>query len=148
MKIFEALRQDHDTQRELMKVLVETSGDTERRQKSFRLLKEALESHALAEERHFYAPLMEFDQTIGPARHAVAEHHEIDELIETLEDTEMDTSAWLTYMKNLQKLVTHHLDEEEHEFFQQAGKVLSEQQKSDLASSYRSEMTKQHTKAQ
>lgn len=145
MKIFEALRQDHDKQRQLMQLAVKTSGDTEDRHSYFRELKDALESHAVAEERHFYAPLMKFDQMVGQSRHAIAEHHEIDELIATLEETEMSSAAWLVHMKSLQELVTHHLDEEEHEFFQQAGKVLSEQQKSALATSYCNEMSKQLT---
>lgn len=147
MKIFEALRQDHDQQRELMSKLVETSGDSKERVEWFTTLIDQLESHALAEERHFYSPLMEFDQTIGPARHAIAEHHEIDELIGILQDTNTSSPAWLTYMKNLQHLVLHHLEEEEHEFFQQAGKVLSEQQKTGLATSYRNEMSKQQAQA-
>ena len=58
MKIFEAIRKDHEQQRLLMKILVETTGDSESRKKYFTELKAALSNHALAEERHFYAPLM------------------------------------------------------------------------------------------
>lgn len=140
MKIFEALRQDHEKQRSLMALLVDTSGCSETRKKYFAELKTELENHALAEERYFYAPLMEFDNTIEPSRHAVAEHHEIDELIENVEQADMSSSAWLAHMKNLQHKVLHHLDEEEHEFFQQAGKVLSVSQKSQLADAYQHEM--------
>tara|TARA_R110000868_G_scaffold225785_1_gene478075 strand:- start:1197 stop:1634 length:438 start_codon:yes stop_codon:yes gene_type:complete len=140
MKIFEAIREDHEKQRLLMKVLVETSGASPSREKFFKELKAELAKHAIAEERFFYIPLMDSDQTIEPSRHAIAEHHEIDELVEILEKTDMSSSAWLTHMKTLQKRVLHHLNEEEHEFFQQAGKVLTSQQKEQLASSYRNEM--------
>jgi hypothetical protein len=140
MKIFEAIRQDHEKQRVLMRVLVETSGATPSREKFFKELKVELAKHAIAEERHFYIPLMDSDQTIEPSRHAIAEHHEIDELVEKIKQTDMSSSAWLVHMKTLQERVLHHLNEEEHEFFQQAGKVLSAQQKEQLASAYKSEM--------
>lgn len=143
MKIFEAIRKDHEQQRLLMKILVETTGDSESRKKYFTELKAALSNHALAEERHFYAPLMASDITIEPSRHAIAEHHEIDELVEKLENTDMSSSAWLLHMKTLQDRVLHHLAEEEHEFFQQAGKVLSAKQKNDLGEQYKTEMAEQ-----
>ena len=53
MKIFEALRQSHDVQRELARQLVETSGDTPERATLFKSLKTELAAHALSEERHF-----------------------------------------------------------------------------------------------
>ena len=143
MKIFEAIRQDHQKQRLLMEALVSTSGDSASRQAFFEELTEELATHAIAEERHFYIPLMDEDATIEPSRHAIAEHHEIDELVDKLKQTDMSSSAWLTHMKTLQKRVLHHLNEEEHEFFQQAGKVLSAQQKESLAADYRSEMLSQ-----
>ena len=143
MKIFEAIRQDHQKQRLLMEALVSTSGDSASRQAFFEELTEELATHAIAEERHFYIPLMDEDATIEPSRHAIAEHHEIDELVDKLKQTDMSSPAWLAHMKTLQERVLHHLNEEEHEFFQQAGKVLSAQQKESLAADYRSEMLSQ-----
>ena len=70
------------------------------------------------------------------ARHGIAEHHEIDELIEQLEETDYDSSAWLKIAKDLKDKVEHHLDDEEHTFFQLAGKVFSETQKQNLAKHY------------
>lgn len=144
MEIFEALRQDHEKQRLLIKIVLNTTGSSESRKTYFAQLKVALQSHASAEERYFYAPLMKFDNTIGSSRHAVAEHQEIDELIDKVEQADMSSSAWLAHMKNLQEKVLHHLDEEEHEFFQQAGKVLSDGQKSLLAYKYQQQM-KEHS---
>lgn len=140
MNIFEALREDHDRQRELLDKLMETSGDTQERDKLFKALKDELQVHADAEERHFYKPLIDSDLTQDKARHSIAEHHEIDELIDTLEETEYSSPAWLTYAKQLKEQVEHHLDEEEHEVFQMAGKVLSDTQKKSLATTYRKYM--------
>jgi hypothetical protein len=140
MHIFEALRQDHEKQRLLMNILMKTSGSSDSRKTFFAELKTELANHALAEERHFYAPLMAFDNTIEPSRHAVAEHHEIDELLEKVEQADMHSSAWLAHMKNLQHKVLHHLAEEEHEFFQEARKVLDTKQNMILAEAYQQEM--------
>tara|TARA_R110000744_G_scaffold1965_5_gene7660 strand:- start:3591 stop:4019 length:429 start_codon:yes stop_codon:yes gene_type:complete len=140
MDIFSALRSDHEKQRLLMKVLVETTGDSASRRDFFIDLKFQLKKHSTAEERYFYMPLMKLDATIELARHAIAEHHEIDELLIQLAETDMDSPVWLKTMKSLQHKVLHHLAEEEKEFFQQAGKNLSAKQKVDLATQYQAEM--------
>lgn len=140
MKIFEALRQDHDKQRALLNLILDTSGDSEVRKEYYAQLKEELEEHAIAEERHFYAPLMKSDNTLALSRHGIAEHHQIDKLIAVLDETDFASSAWLATFKKLAHKVEHHLAEEEQEFFQQAGRALSEKQKSELANKYKEEM--------
>ncbi|SHJ11213.1 hemerythrin domain-containing protein [Aquimarina spongiae] len=136
MNIFEALREDHTLQRNLLKELIETSGDSSERVQIFKKIKKELSVHADAEERHFYVPLITSDRTQEKARHGIAEHHEIDELIEELENTEYSSSAWLKIAKQLKEKVEHHLDEEEHEVFQMAGKVFTQEQKNNLAKDY------------
>lgn len=140
MNIFESIREDHDIQRKLADQLVDTSGDTKTREKLFEKFKKELHVHADAEERHFYLPLFKNDMTQDHARHGVAEHHEIDELITELEKTDKSSAGWLTTAKKLREKVYHHLDDEEHTIFQLAGKVLSEHQKNTLASAYRNAM--------
>ena len=140
MKIFEALRQDHEKQRLLLKILAETSGNTAARREYYQELKTQLESHAIAEERHFYSHLLEKDATADLTRHGIAEHHEIDELLAKLDDTDMSSPAWLRYLKALQEKVEHHLADEEQEFFQVAGNVLNDRQKTKLADEYQKEM--------
>lgn len=142
MNIFEALRKDHDVQRELLEKLIATSGDTKERNEIFKKLRTELETHADAEERYFYKPLIDSDLTQDKARHSIAEHHEIDDLIEELEETDYSSSAWLKVAKNLQEKVEHHLSEEEQEVFQMAGKVLSENNKKKLAKEYEKHMAK------
>lgn len=140
MTLFEALREDHDTQRTLLGLLIKTHGDSDGREELFEKVKKALTSHAAAEERALYIPMMELDMTQEKARHSVAEHHEIDELVEELEDTDFSSPGWLAAAKKLHELVTHHLDEEEQEVFQLAGRALSDDAKARLADTYRDEM--------
>lgn len=138
--IFEELRKDHDKQRTLVDLVVKTKGDSEGRRELLDNLRKALQSHESAEEKHFYVPLMQADLTQEKARHSIAEHHEMDELLDELEQTDFSSSGWLATAEKLRERVLHHLDEEEHEVFQMAGKVLTEKQKAELASSYRTEM--------
>lgn len=136
MNIFEALRKDHDIQRKLVDQLIETKGNSPDRMELFSDLRMELKAHAMAEERHFYVPLMKSDLTQEKARHSIAEHQDLDKLIETLEDTDFSSPAWLGHANELRKKLLHHLDEEEHEVFQMAGKVLKEKQKTSLAHDY------------
>lgn len=140
MNIFEAIREDHEKQRTLVDLLVKTHGDSEGRDELYKRLKAELERHERAEERFFYVPLMEQDLTQEKARHSVAEHHEIDELLEELEETDRSSSSWLATAKKLSERLIHHLDEEEQEVFQLAGKAMSEGETQSLAKEYRKAM--------
>ena len=143
MNIFEALRESHDRQRTYAKALIETSGDSPERVEAYKQLKAELQAHETAEERHFYIPLMEFDNGVDLSRHAISEHHEMDEMMEELDETEMSSPAWLATAKKLSDKVHHHLKEEEQKFFQMAGKLLSEKQKEQLAGEYEKEFNAQ-----
>lgn len=136
MNIFEALRESHERQREILTQLVNTSGDSKERASLFKAITLELEAHERAEERHFYRLLMLDDNGVDPSRHGIAEYHEIDEILEQLHSTDPSSSAWLTYAKQLQHKVLHHLDEEEHKFFQMAGKILSQEEKEKLTKPY------------
>lgn len=143
MNIFEALRESHDRQRSYAKSLIETSGDTPERVEAYKQLKAELQAHETAEERHFYIPLMAFDNGVDLSRHAISEHHEMDEMMEELDETEMSSPAWLATAKKLSDKVHHHLKEEEQKFFQMAGKLLSEKQKVQIAGEYEKEFKAQ-----
>ncbi len=147
MTIFEALRADHETQRTLADLLTKTKGDSDGRNELFARLKRELEAHAGAEERYFYVPLMEHDLTQEKARHSVAEHKELDDLVEKLEEYDMSGSQWLQTAEELVHLLTHHLDEEEQEVFQLAGKALSEAEKTSLADEYDADMKRRRADA-
>jgi len=142
MNIFEALRESHELQRSLANSLIETSGASEDRKELFDLLKNELYAHSVAEDRYLYIPLMFNDVGLDITRHALAEHHEMDELVEQLEETDMSSPSWIATAKQLSEKVHHHLNEEEHKFFQQAGKILEESEKEKLGKKYLAEYQK------
>jgi hypothetical protein len=136
LNIFEALRESHERQRRFAEDLVQTSGESEERIEAYKRLKAELHAHETAEERFFYIPLMAHDSGVDLSRHAISEHHEMDEMIEELDETEMSSPAWLATARKLSHKVHHHLEEEEHKFFQMAGKILDDAQKQSLAQEY------------
>jgi len=139
MNIFEALRVSHETQRELSARLLASLGDGAARDTIFSQLKRELVAHETAEERCFYVPLFQHDTTVDEARHAIAEHHLMDEMVEHLESIEAGSAEWRDCAQRLCERIEHHLAEEEHKFFQEAGKVLSEREKTSLARDYEAE---------
>lgn len=147
MTIFQALREDHAVQRKLASRLLETSGDSDTRRQLYQRLREEMQIHAKAEERFLYVPMLELDLTQDKARHSIAEHHEMDELLETLDTTEMGSVQWLPQFRKLHEKLFHHLEEEEHETFQLAGKGLSDPRIKQLAEDYRALVSRERKAA-
>ena len=141
MTIFEELRADHDKQRALIRHIEDTQGDEQKRRDLFSQLKMQLHQHATSEERYFYAPLIDHDSTVEMSRHGIAEHHELDELLAELEEMDMASSGWLRRFGALKDKMLHHFEDEEQGFFQRAGKIFNEQQKTQLGKAYRDEMS-------
>jgi hypothetical protein len=141
--IFEAIRVDHDIQRELLDKVLGTSGKSFERKEIWEKLKVELKGHETAEEPNTYKQVIDNEMMVEHTRHGMAEHHEIDELIKKVNDADMDSAAWLAHMKALDYQVRHHLEDEEQVFFQLAGKVFNEKQKTELAKTYNTEMETQ-----
>lgn len=140
MKIYECIKKDHDIQRDLSAKILETSGESEERKQLWKELKKELEAHAVAEERYFYKSLIDTDKMQEDARHGMAEHHEMDELIKELDDTDMSSPSWMSTVKKLVDKVEHHLKDEEEEFFDKAKKVYSKDEAESLADEYERSM--------
>ncbi|MBX3645757.1 MAG: hemerythrin domain-containing protein [Rubrivivax sp.] len=140
MNLFELLRESHALQRRLCSRLMSARSTPAQRAAAFLQLKLELRAHAAAEERHLYVPLLMKDAGLKASRHALAEHHELEELCEALSVPDKGGSAWRQQAAELCRHVRHHLKEEESKFFQLAGRELSERQKDRLARSYQAEL--------
>lgn len=136
MDIFEALLQSHARQRAHCKRLLEAIGEPDARREAYEALKAEMAAHETAEERAFYVPLIEHDDTVDEARHAIAEHHEMDEMVEDLDKAEPGSSGWLESVGKLVHKVEHHLKEEEQKFFPEARKVLDPARQQELGQLY------------
>ena len=135
--IYDALRESHERQRALSRRLVRARREAAHREALFRELRIELAAHAAAEERFLYAVILMDDAGLDASRHALHEHHEIDECVEKLEKADPLGEHWDELAKCLSHEVHHHLREEETKFFQVSGKILSASEKTRLAPKYR-----------
>ncbi len=142
--IYDALRESHEIQRELCRKLVRAKPAGSARATLQRELRVELAAHAAAEERYLYVPILMDDGGLNSSRHAIGEHHEMDELVEDLYKADTQGDKWLEVAKKLSHKVHHHLKEEEKKFFQVSGKILTEPQKSTLAKKYRKDYLRLH----
>lgn len=125
MNIYERLTQDHDTQRDIARQLMETEGDSPERRTLFEKFAQEMESHANAEEQVFYASLLAKPEVQPKTRHGAHEHQEAADLLEELRETDMSSSAWLRRFEKLKEALEHHMEEEEGELFAMARQALS-----------------------
>lgn len=142
--IYDTLRESHDLQRSLFRKLLRSKPGTRERLDLFTQIRHELEAHEAAEERYLYVPMMMDDMGLWSSRHALHEHHVIDELVEDLQSINGNDEAWIETAKLLSHKVHHHLREEEKKFFQVSGKILSDTQKVKLATQYRKDYQRMH----
>lgn len=142
MSIFDDLRASHEIQRALARTMTHSRTSADKRRAAFLALAHELDAHATSEERHFYVPLLMDDAGLSVSRHALADHHKAEELVEQLRGVDPTTDHFADLAKQLSAEVRDHLDEEEHGTFQLAGKLLSKTRQTQLAREYRAEYAK------
>jgi hemerythrin superfamily protein len=125
LDIFGRLIMDHELHRDLLDALGETQGESEERAELFERLTREIKSHAAAEEQALYSTMMRKPETTDETRHSVAEHKEIEELLNDLAATPMSSGAWMSKFRALNERYLHHIDEEEAENFPDYAKYLT-----------------------
>lgn len=136
--IFEALRESHAIQRSLARKLMLSEAGSHRVE-VFTELRIELAAHEAAEERYLYAPMLMDDRGLESSRDALADHHKLDDYVEELQTRDHRGRSWMATVHKLSKELHDHLREEEKIFFQLAGKILTDKQKTSLAVKYRSD---------
>ncbi|MEO6433858.1 MAG: hemerythrin domain-containing protein [Sphingomicrobium sp.] len=134
--IFDRLKQDHDKHRKLIAAIEKTSGDTPERRDLFETFKIDSKAHAASEEVTLYAILMGEVEMREYARHAAADHHEIDDAIKEVEETDFRSSGWLAKFKTLKDAYLEHIKEEEDTIFPDARKDLGEAKSIELRDAF------------
>jgi len=142
MTIFEDLRESHEIQRALARTMTHARTSSDKRRAAFLALAHELDAHATAEERHLYVPLLMNDAGLTVSRHALADHHKAEKLVEELRGVDPTTGHFAELARQLAHEVRDHLDEEENGTFQLAGKLLSKTRQKELSREYRAEYAK------
>lgn len=124
--IFGRLVEDHDRHRALLAMVEATQGKSPDRERLFQELVKELKSHAAAEEQALWSTVLREPTTTDDARHAVAEHKELDDMMADLAARDMASSGWLRRFARLKEAYLHHIGEEEQEQFVAAGAILTD----------------------
>lgn len=85
-----------------------------------------LKGHAAAEEQALYSVILAKPDTTDKARHSVAEHKEIEDMLNHLATVDVSSGEWMEKFEDLRDEYIHHIDEEEEELFPAASDVLTE----------------------
>ncbi|KWV92779.1 hemerythrin domain-containing protein [Erythrobacter sp. YT30] len=115
--VLKRIEEDHNRQRDLLDKIARTEGDSEERRELFTKLTKELKSHAAAEEQSVYSEMLADPKANDETRHSVAEHQEIDEMLNDLAAIEMSSPAWLQKFKEFDDRYRHHINEEEEDHF-------------------------------
>lgn len=132
--IFDRLKQDHDTHRQLFDKMAQADRDKDedRLEKLFEQFKVEVTAHAAAEEESLYATMLAQPDLREDAQHSVSEHKEIDDYLEELDDLKFNGDAWRRKLAEMKKRYLHHIEEEEEEMFPNAAKELSTEEEEKL----------------
>ena len=130
--IFARLRQDHEKHRDLLSRLADTQGASDQRKDLFEEFTLEVKGHAAAEEQALYSTMMRKPKATDEVRHSVAEHHEIEELLNDIAATDMSSNEWTEKFHQLDHDYRHHIDEEENEHFKDFEKLLTDEDRAHM----------------
>jgi len=133
--IFDRLKQDHDTHRQLFDKMAKAQSD-DQLEKLFEQFKVEVTAHAAAEEETLYATMLARPDLREDAQHSVSEHKEIDDYLEKLADQPFNGPEWRETFAQLKKRYLHHIEEEEEEMFPDAAKELTGEEETQLAATF------------
>ncbi len=132
--IFEVLKDDHELHREMLKSIASAKGDE--RGNAFEAFRIEVSAHAAAEEESLYAAMLSDPELRDEARHSVAEHKEIDDMLGELQDADPDNGNWQSHFDKLRHRYEHHIDEEEDEMFPAAEKHFDDEKSNALGAKF------------
>jgi hemerythrin superfamily protein len=123
--VYKVLKEDHQNVKELLKETIET-GNTSK----FPEIKKQLEAHMMSEENFLYPP-MEFvdEEMIKKNRY---EHELAWNKLLYLENAQQGDKDWMMNLKELNELITKHIEREEKALFPKASEVISAEAEEDI----------------
>ena len=122
MNALDILKKDHDRVRELFSEYDTLSGDGARKNEIAQTVLQELELHSRVEEDIFYPAMRARSGKEGKelVKHSYDEHHDIDDLVAELRDTDPSDPDFDDKFQELMEEVEDHIEEEENEMFPKA----------------------------
>lgn len=137
MDIFQILKKDHQTVKDLFEKLEGTGARAAKsREKLFTQVKEDLEAHSQGEESVFYPALKKHKEMQAMVDEATEEHDEVANLLEEMQELDIESEDWSSKLAELKKNVLHHVKEEEGEIFKKAKEILDKDEMQTLGKEF------------
>lgn len=133
--IFRQLTEEHAFLNAMMMRLARTEDFGMRRQ-IFEELRKQLLAHAKGEEREFYPIFRQFEETSEMVEEALDDHTSIEEILEQLRTTELDSEEWEELFEELRIDLQDHIHQEETELFPLAEKLIDDEDATRLEERY------------
>lgn len=127
MDIYEYLKKDHQKVAKLFD-LFKTSPSDRNRLDIIEMISKELFVHAEAEQHTFYKALELNKQAEDEIEHSEKEHHQIKSKILEILSLKKFNNLLDVKLIELQKIVEHHVNEEEGKIFRMAKKILSDEE--------------------
>lgn len=143
--IYDALKTDHDKHLTLLAKLAATQGDSDERRKLWQTFYYDVGAHAAAEELAFYSKLIAESDGQSEGRHSVAEHKELDDMIQELNEMEFGSPDWLACFEALKDRYEHHIEEEEDDVFPTAKDVIGADVSGEIGAEFTARKTEERT---
>jgi hemerythrin-like domain-containing protein len=130
-KIYDILIREHAEVAKLIKKAMQDNT-----QNTFNPIKSKIQTHLVGEEELFYPKLEKNDELIDLVKHAFHEHKEIKTVLRELDSISEKDQNWFSKISELDKIESHHVEDEETKVFPAAQKVLSDDQAQEMAQQY------------
>jgi hypothetical protein len=142
-ELFNTILEDHNQIRDTMERLLGMQGEPSIKKKAlFAELEFQLVPHMKAEEKVYYAAMLDKHNTREDAFKAIEEHRVAETMLGELKHTPVEDEFWEPRMKVLRELVTAHMDNEEKDYFQDTMNYFAEDEVSEIYDKYRVEKGK------
>ena len=115
--LFGTLVDDHNRHRALLAEIDATTGASDDRAALFTAFTHEVKAHAAAEDQALWSSILRKPETTHDARHAIAEHKELEDMLDDLATRDMASPGWLTRFRTIKDEYLHHIKEEEDEQF-------------------------------
>ncbi|WP_075728567.1 hemerythrin domain-containing protein [Tissierella creatinophila] len=128
MDVLKEIKKEHDEFRKLIKNIENSKGD--KKQKLFIELYTKIKGHHEAEERVVFPDVKERADEDGKdtVMEMIEEHSLGAYQFSVIQRTGIDNETWDAKFSVLKEVLTHHMDEEENEFFKTAREVLKKEE--------------------
>ena len=128
MLIYDALKEDHQNLRELMRQLINFDYVNMDRHDLIEEISEELIPHSRAEEAILYNSLRSLEGGKDLVKHSYKEHMEIEGLLRFLQFQDRVDANWKKTIVKLQEVLESHMDDEETRVFSAAAKLFTREE--------------------